>query len=110
MAQATDKELGELHRKVARQLAVQLEQADKAQRLIAQQGEEDWEANVVEFLLTCSTASPALLTIAAKFLKDNDITCQVEDSKELSDLDKRLAAKRERKAVGNVIPLQHEDE
>lgn len=108
--QATDKELGELHKKVARQLAVQLEQADKAHRLLSRKGEDDWEEEVAEFLLTCSTASPALLTIAAKFLKDNDITCQVEDSKELSNLDKRLAAKRERKAVGNVIPLLSEDE
>ena len=108
--QATDKELGELHRKVARQLAIQLEQADKAHHLFSRKGEDGWEEEVSEFLLTCSTVSPALLTIAAKFLKDNDITCQIQDSKELSDLDRRLAEKRNRKAVSNVLPLLSEDE
>lgn len=107
--QATDKELGELHKKVARQLASQLENADVALMLLHDHRGELPEP-VVEFLEKCSYASPALLTIAAKFLKDNDITCQVEDSKEMSDLDKRLAAKKARKQVGNILPLHNEDE
>lgn len=107
--QATEKELNELHKKVARQLANQLENADIALGLLHEHRGELPE-NVADFLEKCSIASPALLTIAAKFLKDNDITCQVEDSKEMSDLEKRLAAKKERKAVGNVLPIHSEDE
>lgn len=107
--QATEKELAELHNKVARQLARQLENADMALMLLHDHRDECPEP-VIEFLEKCSIASPALLTIAAKFLKDNDITCLVEDSKEMSDLEKRLAAKKERKAVGNVLPLLPEDE
>lgn len=109
MAQATEKELSELHSKVARQLAKQLENSDTALMLLHDHRAEMPEP-VIEFLEKCSVASPALLTIAAKFLKDNDITCLVEDSKEMSDLEKRLAAKKERKAVGNVLTLLSEDE
>jgi hypothetical protein len=110
MASATEKELSELHSKVARQLAKQLENADTALMLLHDHRDDGLPEPVIEFLEKCSIASPALLTIAAKFLKDNDITCLVEDSKEMSDLEKRLAAKKERKAVGNVLTLLSEDE
>lgn len=110
MAAATDKQLGELHSRLALQISKQLEQADQAEALLANRDDEDWQEKVVEFLEKCSNASPALLTIAAKFLKDNDITCQVEDSKEMTDLEKRLKAKPARKVVGNVLPIQQEDE
>jgi len=39
-------------------------------------------------------ATPALLTVAARFLKDNDITCEVEESIGLSELQKALAEKK----------------
>ena len=43
------------------------------------------------------TATPALLTVAARFLKDNDITCTVEDSEGLSSLQDQLAERKKRK-------------
>ncbi len=53
------------------------------------------------------TATPALLTVAARFLKDNDITCTEEDSEGLSDLAEELKKKKKR---GKVAKISHIDE
>ena len=108
MTAATEKELSELHRKVAKALSDKLDSADKATLLLIEFREELPE-EVVEFLETQSDASPALLTVITKFLKDNDITAVVDESKELTELDQLLQKKRQRRQVGNVIPIQDEE-
>jgi hypothetical protein len=55
-------------------------------------------------------ASPALLSVITKFLKDNQITAAPEESTELSELEQRLASKRSRKKVGNVTHLFEDTE
>lgn len=50
------------------------------------------------------TATPALLTVAARFLKDNNITCAVSDSKGMQGLKDKLA---ERKKHGKVFSIKH---
>jgi len=50
--------------------------------------------------------SPAFITVATRFLKDNQITCAPEDSEEVSELQARLAKKRDRKKLASVSPLQ----
>ena len=107
MTAATDKELSELHKKVSGVLLRQLDSATYAASLLARFRDE-LPDEVREFIMKQVDASPALLTVCTRFLKDNNVTAVVEDSKELSDLEKRLATKRERKVVGNVVPI-HED-
>ena len=70
---ATDAALGALHEALATVIASQVK---------ATMQEFDEEGNVIEGAETYS-ATPALLTVAARFLKDNNITCTVEDSKRL---------------------------
>ena len=91
---ATDKELGELHRKLATAMLDALDASDEARELLSECDEGDIPVPVWDFLEKCAGNNPALLTAIAKFLKDNDITCAREDSKELSALEKRLQEKK----------------
>ena len=54
------------------------------------------------------TASPALLAVAAKFLKDNDISCSIEDDENLGELAELLANKQKkgRLALVDASPKQ----
>lgn len=81
---ATDKSLGNLHAVLADVLAEQ----------VAEYAEEDGEK--------VYTATPALLTVAARFLKDNDITCGIEDSSSMSDLKEELANRKRRSKLNNI--------
>lgn len=67
-----------------------------------EQFKDEVPEEVKEFLRRVSIPNPALLTAAAKFLKDNDITVAPDDSEELSDLEKRLKEKRTRKQVNGI--------
>lgn len=111
MAAATEKELSALHAKLAKQLNTQLDQSDRAMTLLIKyRADEALPDDVVRYLEDAVDAvSPALLTVVSKFLKDNDITAVVEENKELSELDKRLAEKRTRRTVGKVIPMTDEE-
>lgn len=100
---ASENELSELHKKLAQSFSKQLDQSDRASVLLSEYGDELPEA-VVSFLEDVSTVSPALLTAVAKFLKDNEITCVVEETEEMSELASILQNKR-RARVGNVIPF-----
>jgi len=110
MTAASEKELSVLHKKVAQMLLHKLDGADQATYLLSVERDEPLPEDVIEYLEKQMDASPALLTVITKFLKDNDITAVVEESKELTDLDKRLQSKQNRRAVGNVLPLKDEDE
>lgn len=102
MTKATDKLLGQLHGKLAQSMLDSLQASDTAQLLLDAYG-EDLPIEVVTFLEQLSTTNPSLMTAVAKFLKDNQITCSVEDSAELSELEQALQKKRKR--VGNVTAL-----
>ena len=104
MSKATDKLLGELHGRLAKSMLGALQASEQAAALLEEYGEE-LPGAVQAFLVKTADANPALLTAVAKFLKDNKITCAIEDSEEMSELEQRLAKKRERKSVGNVIPI-----
>jgi hypothetical protein len=51
--------------------------------------------------------SPALFTITAKFLKDNDITCQPEEGTKVNALDEKLKAARAKRLT--KVTLIHPD-
>lgn len=99
---AGEKELSSLHVKVAAILNSKLDQCTKAEMLLHEHKGELPE-DVADFLEECMDASPALLTVVTKFLKDNDITVNKEDSEKMSDLEERLKAKRNRTSV---IPIK----
>ena len=112
MTAATEKELSELHKKVAKVLLLKLDSSHQATYLLSKDHDADETVlpeDVIEYLETQMDASPALLTVITKFLKDNDITAVIDESKELSDLDKALAAKRKRRVAG-VALVKNEDE
>lgn len=103
---ATDKMLGELHGKLASVMLSALSNSERAAALL-EEFRDELPEEVVKFLDNLDGASPATLTAIAKFLKDNSITCAIEDNDEMSELQERLNdKKRLRKRVGNVIPIE----
>lgn len=104
MAKASDKTLGELHGKLASSMLRALENSDAAMALLEEYEAELPEA-VVLYLSKQADANPALLTAVSKFLKDNAITCAIEDSEELGALEKLIQSKPPRKSIGNVVPI-----
>ena len=83
-----------------------LDASEEAKVLLDQHSHEIPEA-VARFLLRHADANPSLLTAVAKFLKDNQITCAVSDSEEMSELELRLKNKK-RVSVGNVTHITEE--
>ena len=104
MSKATDSLLGELHGKVAKSMLAALEASDQAQALLDEYGEE-LPNDVINYLSKAAGNNPALLTAVTKFLKDNSITCVIEDNSDMSELEERLQNKRNKKRIGNVIPM-----
>jgi len=79
----SDKKLQGLHEALAEVLATQISATDS---YVDEQGE----------LVTMSSATPALLAVAAKFLKDNQITCTVEEDHNLGALEDLLSKKQKK--------------
>lgn len=104
---ATSKELGALHKRVAKAMLVALESNEKAQLLLDEFGAE-LPDQVRDFLEECSNSNPALFQAVTKFLKDNDVTCQIEEDETTSALQQRLAKKKTRN-VGNVAFIESEE-
>lgn len=104
MSKATDKLLGELHGRVAKSMLDALEASDQAQALLDEYSEE-LPNDVINYLSKSAGNNPALLTAVTKFLKDNSITCVIEDNSDMSELEERLQNKRNKKRIGNVIPM-----
>ena len=92
---AKEDKLAELHCIVAQVLATQVGERVE---------EEQEDGTAVELY----TATPALLTCAMKFLKDNEITCMREVGDNISKLEEALRAKRT--GHGNVIQIKPEDD
>lgn len=117
MTAATESELSKLHSMVAKNLIKQLEDRDKAKDLIditldikdLPKEVQDWIQETRLHLIKMTRVSPALIGVITKFLKDNDITAVIEESPEMSDLEQRLAQKKARKIVGNVIPIKDDE-
>jgi hypothetical protein len=101
---ASETELGALHKKVATVLGKVLDNVDKAQEAYSHL---DFE--VVDYVPPPEVPA-SVLTVATKFLNDNKITCQPEESAELSDLERKLANNRQkRRQVGNVVHLTDDE-
>lgn len=95
---ATEGKLGELHGKIAEVMTNALAVTEKAQ--------EQYLENEAEDIGPPPEVSAPLLSVMVKFLNDNKISCQIEDSNKMSDLAAQLEAKRKsRRQVGNVVHL-----
>lgn len=86
---ATESALGELHGAVARVLTAQIEHVEDETR-INEDGELEHTGEQIH------TASPATIAAAIKFLKDNQITCDVEQDENMSNLREALSKKQKR--------------
>lgn len=110
---ANEQELGVLHNITAKVLKQTLDVFDVAQRAyIATDGlarEADEEAGIAALYAQPPMLAPAMLAAVIKFLKDNDITAQPEESDQLSNLAQTLAEKRKRKTVASVNTVPHDD-
>lgn len=104
MTRASEKVLAQLHSQLAATMTKSLQQNEWAQNLLDEYAEELPRA-VVKFLEAASASNPALMAAVSKFLKDNEITCQPDDSEELSELAQTLKNKPRR-----VSGIPHTDE
>ena len=99
MSKKTDKELGVLLNALAIVLESQVSETAKVLTM-------DADGKEVEGVEEYYTATPALLTVAARFLKDNGITCAIEDNKHTQGLKDELAKRK--KGHGNkVVGINH---
>ena len=87
MSKASEKLLGELHGAVAKVLTDQVSMQEEIQELDLDgvpQGTGEMEYS----------ASPATIATAIKFLKDNQITCDIKVDKNMGNLAEALANKQ----------------
>ena len=100
---ATESKLGALHAKVAQVMVNALDVVEKAQEVYLELPADD------ENIGPAPEVSAPLLSAITKFLNDNKITCVAEDSEAMSELAEKLANKRKRRTVGNVVHLDNPD-
>jgi len=84
---ATESKLAALHNAVAQVLTEQVLHEEEETTF-------DGEGETVGTGIMLKTATPALLATAARFLKDNDITCDVEQDENMSGLKDLLSNKQ----------------
>ena len=89
MTKATEGQLSALHGRVAETLINTLDQADVASGLLIKHDGE-LPNDVVNFLESVTQVHPSLLTVATKFLKDNNISVDAAEDGSLADLQKQL--------------------
>ena len=92
MAKAKETELEKLHAEVA--------------KILTKQVSAEMEMEIEGEAVLISTASPALLGQAIKFLKDNNITADPETDENLTELAEVLEKKRKQGRMRLVSPKQ----
>lgn len=98
---ATETKLGKLHDKVADVMLNALETYDEVNEKAQASADEETPFIPLE-------PSAALLGAITKFLKDNEITCNTDESQKLSGLAARMASKERvtQRQPGQVVPLR----
>jgi hypothetical protein len=105
MSRATEDKLGVLHGSVADALLTSITQSSTAMTLLLKH--EELPDDVRKFLEDCSEVHPSLLTVATKFLKDNNISCDASEDSTLSELEAELKKNRKRKVSDVSYETQH---
>ena len=101
---ATEGKLGSLHNKITEVFIKVLERyearLDVLDTLTADEIEDEMLRELME---DGALPNPAMLSAITKFLKDNEISFETEKLDELSDVERRLAERREKR--GNITSL-----
>lgn len=87
MSKASETKLAELHSAVATVLTAQISHQEEEMNF-------DEDGNEVATGNTVYTAAPATIAAAIKFLKDNQITCDIEVDTNMNNLRESLAKKQ----------------
>ena len=85
---ASDQQLGALHKKLTEVLSEALDGQ-------VVEGYEDPETGEVEEEMRIPP-SASVMTVVAKFLKDNEITCDIAQNDQLADMTRRLQEKQQK--------------
>jgi hypothetical protein len=95
MSRATETKLAALHGAVAECLVEQIEAVEE-ETIFDENGLEQKTGNMVR------TVTPATLAVATKFLKDNQITCEIEQNENMETLSDLLSKKQQRSRLGSA--------
>jgi len=95
MSKASESMLAALHKAVATVLVEQVLHEEEETIF-------DGEGEAVATGLMVKTATPALLATAARFLKDNDITCDVEQDENMGSLREALGRKQKKSRLADA--------
>jgi hypothetical protein len=94
MSRASEDALGNLHSSVARVL----DSVVTKQEEVVEYDEEGNATPTGEMEYTCT---PAMMAAAIKFLKDNSITCDIEQSENMGNLREALGKKQKRSRMSD---------
>lgn len=106
MDKATETQLSALHGHVASTMTAALNTSAQAEKLLRKYEDAAIPGEVIRFLEQATVVNPSLLTAITKFLKDNDISCDIGSSDDLQELEASLARKRK---GGSVTRLSFDD-
>ena len=95
MSKASESKLSALHGAVAEVLTEQILHKEEEVKF-------DANGDSIETGEEVYTASPATIATAVKFLKDNQITCDVEMDENMNNLKDVLAKKQKHSRLGNA--------
>ena len=95
MAKATETKLAALHNAVAQVLTEQVLHEEEETTF-------DGEGETVGTGEMVKTATPALLATAARFLKDNDITCDMGQDENMGGLRDALSKKQKKSRLADA--------
>lgn len=87
MSKANESKLSDLHGAVAQVLTAQISHTEE-EMILNMDGEEESTGKAIY------TAAPATIAAAIKFLKDNQITCDIEVDENMNNLRESLAKKQ----------------
>ena len=111
MSAASESKLGSLHNKMAEVMGNALDQLELQQEAYKKAVETAIEEDNPEAMPAAEpNLNPALLSVIARFLDSNKITCVPEAGNTMGELERKLAAKRERKQLKVVGGIAHTDD
>jgi hypothetical protein len=110
VAAATEGKLGDLHNKMAQVMGNALNQLEVQQQAYDMAMAKAIEEQNPELAPAAEpNLNPALLSVIARFLDSNKITCVPEAGNTMGDLERKLEAKKARRALKVVGGISHDE-
>ena len=111
MAAAKESTLGELHNKMAQVMGTALDHVAMQQQAYTIGMNKAIEEENPELAPAAEpNINPALLSVIARFLDSNKITCVPEAGNTMGELERKLEAKRKRRELKVVGGVSHTDD